>query len=185
MAATEMVFGTALDFGLKRDIAARMLQFPETLEQRPFLEFALRRLASGQSAGPRGLLRALAGGKNSDRLVRAGRSLGSGASHPASNEAASAAAGRNGQLATIHCQSEQSQACGCRDDRNNLRALTEKLVAGRVTSASGAASRRHRHGSIWICSWRCPATFLCATTHSQHAFRRRFLRSRGCFALGS
>jgi len=46
MAATEMVFGTALDFGLKRDIAARMLQFPETLEQRPFLEFALRRLAS-------------------------------------------------------------------------------------------------------------------------------------------
>jgi D-alanine transfer protein len=48
MAATEMVFGTALDFGLKRDIAARMLQFPETLEHRPFLEFALRRLASGQ-----------------------------------------------------------------------------------------------------------------------------------------
>lgn len=48
MAATEMVFGTALDFRLKRDIAARMLQFPETLEQRPFLEFALRRLASGQ-----------------------------------------------------------------------------------------------------------------------------------------
>jgi D-alanine transfer protein len=48
MAATEMVFGTALDFGLKRDIAVRMLQFPETLEQRPFLDFALRRLASGQ-----------------------------------------------------------------------------------------------------------------------------------------
>ena len=48
MAATEMVFGTALDFGLKRDIATRMLQFPETLEKRPFLEFALKRLASGQ-----------------------------------------------------------------------------------------------------------------------------------------
>jgi D-alanine transfer protein len=48
MAATEMVFGTALDFKLKHDIAARMLQFPETLEQRPFLEFALRRLASGK-----------------------------------------------------------------------------------------------------------------------------------------
>jgi hypothetical protein len=48
MAATEMVFGTALDLVLKRDIAARMLQFPETLEQRPLLEFALRRLASGQ-----------------------------------------------------------------------------------------------------------------------------------------
>ena len=48
MAATVLVFGTALDFGLKRDIAARMLQFPETLEERPFLEFALRRLASGR-----------------------------------------------------------------------------------------------------------------------------------------
>ena len=48
MAATEMVFGSALDFRLKHDIAARMLQFPETLEQKPFLEFALRRLASGQ-----------------------------------------------------------------------------------------------------------------------------------------
>jgi D-alanine transfer protein len=48
MAATEMVFGTALDFGLKRDIAVRMLQFPETLEQKSLLEFALRRLASGR-----------------------------------------------------------------------------------------------------------------------------------------
>ena len=48
MAATEMAFGTALDFGLKGAIAARMLQFPETLEQRPLLKFALRRLASGQ-----------------------------------------------------------------------------------------------------------------------------------------
>jgi D-alanine transfer protein len=48
MAATEMVFGSALDFRLKRDIAARMLQFPETLEQRPLLQFALRRLASGR-----------------------------------------------------------------------------------------------------------------------------------------
>src|SRR5262249_12881812 len=48
MAATEMVFGTALDFGLKRDIAARMLQFPETLESKSLLEFALRRLASGR-----------------------------------------------------------------------------------------------------------------------------------------
>ena len=48
MAANEMVFGTALDFRLKREIAARMLQFPETLGQRPLLEFALRRLTSGQ-----------------------------------------------------------------------------------------------------------------------------------------
>jgi D-alanine transfer protein len=48
MAATEMVFGTALDFDLKREIASRMLQFPSTLEQRPFLQFALERLASGR-----------------------------------------------------------------------------------------------------------------------------------------
>jgi D-alanine transfer protein len=48
MAATEMVFGTALDFDLKREIASRMLQFPSTLEQRPFLEFALRLLAAGR-----------------------------------------------------------------------------------------------------------------------------------------
>src|SRR5262249_6885349 len=48
IAATEMVFGTALDFDLKREIASRMLQFPSTLEQRPFLEFALERLASGR-----------------------------------------------------------------------------------------------------------------------------------------
>ena len=48
MAATETMFGTALDFDLKRDIAARMLEFPSTFEQRPFLEFTLRRLASGR-----------------------------------------------------------------------------------------------------------------------------------------
>jgi D-alanine transfer protein len=48
MAATEMMFGGTLELGLKREIARRMLQFPETLEQRPFLEFALRRLASGK-----------------------------------------------------------------------------------------------------------------------------------------
>ena len=48
MAATEIVFSTTLDFGLKRDIAARMLQFPKTLEERPLLKFALRCLASGQ-----------------------------------------------------------------------------------------------------------------------------------------
>jgi D-alanine transfer protein len=48
MAAKEMVFGTALDFELKRDIASRMLNYPRTLENSPFLEFALRRLASGR-----------------------------------------------------------------------------------------------------------------------------------------
>ena len=46
MAASEIVFGTALDFDLKRDIASRMLKYPSTLENSPFLEFALRRLAS-------------------------------------------------------------------------------------------------------------------------------------------
>src|SRR6266481_7116252 len=47
MAATEMVFGTALDFDLKRSIASRMLECPSTLEKSPLLEFALTRLASG------------------------------------------------------------------------------------------------------------------------------------------
>ena len=47
MAATEMVFGTALDFKLKRKIASRMLQCPNTFEKWPLLEFALRLLASG------------------------------------------------------------------------------------------------------------------------------------------
>jgi D-alanine transfer protein len=47
MAAKEMAFGSALDFELKRDIASRMLNYPRTVEKSPFLEFALRRLASG------------------------------------------------------------------------------------------------------------------------------------------
>ncbi len=47
-AANEMVFGSALDFELKRAIASRMLQFPRTLAKSPLLEFALRRLASGR-----------------------------------------------------------------------------------------------------------------------------------------
>ncbi|MGE5208517.1 MAG: D-alanyl-lipoteichoic acid biosynthesis protein DltD [Alphaproteobacteria bacterium] len=46
MAASEMTFGTALDFELKRDIASRMLKFPTTLKRSPFLEFALKLLAS-------------------------------------------------------------------------------------------------------------------------------------------
>jgi D-alanine transfer protein len=48
MAASEMAFGTALDFDLKRDIASRMLECPSTLGKMPLLEFALRRLASGR-----------------------------------------------------------------------------------------------------------------------------------------
>ena len=45
-AASEMVFGTAVNFGLKRKIASRMLECPSTVEKSPLLEFALRRLAS-------------------------------------------------------------------------------------------------------------------------------------------
>src|SRR5438094_248346 len=48
MAASEMVFGTALDFELKRAVASRMLEYPSTLEKSPLLEFALMRLASGR-----------------------------------------------------------------------------------------------------------------------------------------
>jgi D-alanine transfer protein len=48
MAASEMVFGTAVDFELKRQIASRMLECPSTLEKSPLLEFAVRRLASGR-----------------------------------------------------------------------------------------------------------------------------------------
>jgi len=48
MAASEMAFGTALDFELKREVALRMLECPSTLEKSPLLEFALARLASGR-----------------------------------------------------------------------------------------------------------------------------------------
>ncbi len=48
MAASEMVFGTALDFELKRAVASRMLECPSTLEKSALLEFALTRLASGR-----------------------------------------------------------------------------------------------------------------------------------------
>jgi D-alanine transfer protein len=46
-AASAFVFGDAIDFDLKRDIAFRMLQFPRVLKKSPLLGFALRRLASG------------------------------------------------------------------------------------------------------------------------------------------
>jgi D-alanine transfer protein len=48
MAASEMVFGTAVDFELKRQIASRMLGCPSTVEKSPLLEFAVRCLASGR-----------------------------------------------------------------------------------------------------------------------------------------
>ena len=47
LAASKLAFGDVLDFELKRTIAARMVQFPSTLEKDPLLEFALKRLASG------------------------------------------------------------------------------------------------------------------------------------------
>ena len=47
LTASELTFGSAVDFELKRDIASRMLQFPGTLERSPLLEFALKRLSSG------------------------------------------------------------------------------------------------------------------------------------------
>jgi poly-D-alanine transfer protein DltD len=37
MAASKMIFGTELDFELKRDIASRILECPSTLEGRPLL----------------------------------------------------------------------------------------------------------------------------------------------------
>src|SRR5204862_5665108 len=48
MAASEMVFGTVLDFELKQQIASRMLECPSNLEKSPLLEFAVRLLASGR-----------------------------------------------------------------------------------------------------------------------------------------
>jgi D-alanine transfer protein len=47
-AASATVFSSALDFELKRDIAARMLQYPAVSAETPLLRFALERLASGQ-----------------------------------------------------------------------------------------------------------------------------------------
>ena len=48
IAASKLVFGNTIDFSLKRQVAARMLQFPRTVEKNPLLEFALRRLVSGR-----------------------------------------------------------------------------------------------------------------------------------------
>src|SRR5436190_10912099 len=47
MAASALVLGHELDFELKRDVASRMLKCPSTLEDHPFLELALKQLASG------------------------------------------------------------------------------------------------------------------------------------------
>jgi D-alanine transfer protein len=46
-AASQVIFDSGLDLKLKRDIAARMLQYPRSLEKSPLLAFALHRLAAG------------------------------------------------------------------------------------------------------------------------------------------
>jgi len=46
-AVSQLTFDDEFDLALKRDIAARLLEFPHTLEKIPIVEFALRRLASG------------------------------------------------------------------------------------------------------------------------------------------
>ncbi|MGB8167946.1 MAG: D-alanyl-lipoteichoic acid biosynthesis protein DltD [Chthoniobacteraceae bacterium] len=45
--ADEFAFCSDLSWGLKRDVARRMLDFPSTLARHPLLAFALRRLAGG------------------------------------------------------------------------------------------------------------------------------------------
>jgi D-alanine transfer protein len=46
-AVSELTFDEDFDLALKRDIAARLLEFPHTLERIPIAEFALERLAAG------------------------------------------------------------------------------------------------------------------------------------------
>jgi D-alanine transfer protein len=46
--ASGVLFGTALDFDLKAEIAKRMLQFPDTLAKSALLQLAASRLASGR-----------------------------------------------------------------------------------------------------------------------------------------
>ena len=50
--ASEFAFSTRLGFAVKRDVARRMLQYPDTLANDPLLTFALERLADG-SVGSR------------------------------------------------------------------------------------------------------------------------------------
>ena len=45
--AGELAFNTSLSLQLRRDAARRMLEYPETLANRPFLRFALESLADG------------------------------------------------------------------------------------------------------------------------------------------
>ena len=46
--AGELIYSRHLSFGLKRDIARRMLEYPKTLEKSPLLAFTLRQLAAGR-----------------------------------------------------------------------------------------------------------------------------------------
>jgi D-alanine transfer protein len=45
-APSQLIFDSALDFHLKHDIAARMVEYPQTLDRTPLLGFAVRCLAS-------------------------------------------------------------------------------------------------------------------------------------------
>ncbi len=49
--AGELAFSTRLSLGLKQDAARRMLQYPDTLANRPLLRFALENLADGSPLG--------------------------------------------------------------------------------------------------------------------------------------
>ena len=92
MAASEMTFGTALDFELKREIASRMLECPSTLEKSPFLEFALTRLASGRWLDRVGFLRPLATRKIADCHNGVAGSFRGAPLHSAQDQACPAAA---------------------------------------------------------------------------------------------
>ena len=49
--AGEVAFNTRISLGLRRDAARRMLQYPETVKDRPLLRFALESLADGSAMG--------------------------------------------------------------------------------------------------------------------------------------
>jgi D-alanine transfer protein len=183
MAATELVFSTTLDFGLKRDIAVRMLQYPDTLEQRPFLEFALRRLASGQ------LL---------DRLVVC-------ALWPAGKIQTALYELEDHWAAVHHIQRQKKPPPLLREETVDWPQFIAKASKARPADAAniqqpfrvdrkiGPGSRDVgflngvKESPAWIdldLLLRCLGNCSRATTYSQHAFGRRFLRSRWHFAFG-
>jgi D-alanine transfer protein len=68
--ANAFVFESKLDAALKRDIARRMLEFPETLENDAVLAFALRRLAGGTFLDHAGFVAAWPLGRLEGGLLR-------------------------------------------------------------------------------------------------------------------